>query len=220
MARLEYQNGIAGIKNLKNQYIDATPAFAQLHRYDSSANILGITDHALAEYALNSTQHPGHLVADDFIIEDEQVFRGNHLFIFETLLIHEQLFCALLHKMPYKPHNKIEGCIFHTLIIPHANKTIVQSYLNNPDIRVSEHTKKYLDIHHLSPSSTYSLSPRELDCIQYLVKGASAYDIALKLGLSKRTVEFYIRNIKDKLGVSKMTEVVAKVIADNLVPLL
>lgn len=53
---------------------------------------------------------------------------------------------------------------------------------------------------------------REKDVMHYLVLGKSAKEIAFILGISPRTVEEYIANIKVKLNVSSKSAVIEKVI--------
>ena len=43
------------------------------------------------------------------------------------------------------------------------------------------------------------LTHREAECVLYLLKGLTVRTVAEKLGLSARTVEFYVNNIKAKL---------------------
>jgi len=57
-----------------------------------------------------------------------------------------------------------------------------------------------------------ALSSRELDCMRYIVNGKSARETAEILGLSKRTVEFYLANIKAKLQVTSKSKLVDKFI--------
>lgn len=57
------------------------------------------------------------------------------------------------------------------------------------------------------------LSARELNTLQYLGKGFTAKQTAKETGLSPRTVESYLANIKHKLGVSKKNEAI-KIISD------
>lgn len=47
---------------------------------------------------------------------------------------------------------------------------------------------------------TEKLSPQEEKCLDLFKQGKSAKDSAKLLGLSKRTIEHYFENIKDKLG--------------------
>lgn len=44
------------------------------------------------------------------------------------------------------------------------------------------------------------LTQREIQCLAGVVKGLSSKNIARKLNLSYRTIEFYIANIKKKYG--------------------
>lgn len=53
---------------------------------------------------------------------------------------------------------------------------------------------------------TSPLSPREHQCLELFKQGQSAQATASSLGLSQRTVEHYIDNIKEKLGCSSKWE--------------
>jgi DNA-binding CsgD family transcriptional regulator len=44
-----------------------------------------------------------------------------------------------------------------------------------------------------------SISSRELECVEWYLKGKTAIEIALILCLSKRTIETHIENVKEKL---------------------
>ncbi len=61
------------------------------------------------------------------------------------------------------------------------------------------------------------LSKRESECIHYLVRGMTLKLVAKKMGLSPRTVEFYVDNAKDKLGCVSKSELIAKIFSENLV---
>jgi DNA-binding CsgD family transcriptional regulator len=52
----------------------------------------------------------------------------------------------------------------------------------------------------LSSEPSIDFTPRELDCIVLLMQGYTFKMIASKLGISPRTVETYIENIKQKTG--------------------
>ncbi len=44
------------------------------------------------------------------------------------------------------------------------------------------------------------LSPREIDCVELILQGKTAKEIARHLNLSYRTVEFYLNNLRQKTG--------------------
>lgn len=46
----------------------------------------------------------------------------------------------------------------------------------------------------------HNLTPREKECLKYLLKGKSAKETGAFLKLSPRTIEFYLENIKKKWG--------------------
>jgi DNA-binding CsgD family transcriptional regulator len=56
------------------------------------------------------------------------------------------------------------------------------------------------------------LTNREIQCLRLHVRGQSAKEIAMTIGLSRRTVEHYLENIKKKLRVSSKTELIQKTI--------
>jgi PAS domain S-box-containing protein len=53
-----------------------------------------------------------------------------------------------------------------------------------------------------------ALPKRELECLQYIIQGYTAKMIAREVGLSFRTIESYIRNLKNRLGVSTRFELI------------
>jgi DNA-binding CsgD family transcriptional regulator len=55
-------------------------------------------------------------------------------------------------------------------------------------------------------------SKQEIKCLRLLVAGKTMKLIGLQLGLSERTVEYYLNNIKQKLAVKTKSELIEKVI--------
>ena len=56
------------------------------------------------------------------------------------------------------------------------------------------------------------LSPRERECVKHLVQKKTAQETAILLDLSPRTVEFYLENIKNKLGCFTKQELYERVL--------
>lgn len=64
----------------------------------------------------------------------------------------------------------------------------------------------------------YNLTTRELEVLDFLVKGDDYKSIAEKLFLSLFTVRAHIRNIYDKLHVHSKSQAVAKALKENVIP--
>jgi DNA-binding CsgD family transcriptional regulator len=52
----------------------------------------------------------------------------------------------------------------------------------------------------LNVSDSLYLTPKQAECAKFLIKGMSAKQIGLKLKISNRTVESYLRDIKEKIS--------------------
>lgn len=64
------------------------------------------------------------------------------------------------------------------------------------------------DIRSANNNINYALSKREIECLKLYVQGNTAKEISLILGLSRRSIENYIYNIKGKLGVSTKVDLI------------
>jgi DNA-binding CsgD family transcriptional regulator len=60
------------------------------------------------------------------------------------------------------------------------------------------------------------LTKKEMQCIYWVLMGKSAEEISLILNCSKRTVEIHLNNIKQKLGVAKITQATKSIIDSGL----
>ena len=60
-------------------------------------------------------------------------------------------------------------------------------------------------------------SPRELEILAHLARGATDGQVAAMLGLSPATVQTHVRNAKAKLGARTRTQAVAMAIARELI---
>jgi DNA-binding NarL/FixJ family response regulator len=58
----------------------------------------------------------------------------------------------------------------------------------------------------------YNLTPREVDVLEQIVKGASTVQIAERLHIAESTVQDHVKNISVKMRVRKRSEIVARVI--------
>jgi DNA-binding NarL/FixJ family response regulator len=61
------------------------------------------------------------------------------------------------------------------------------------------------------------LSEREVEALTWSARGKTSDEIALILGLSKRTVDFHVDNARAKLGVATRIQAVVKAVAGKLI---
>jgi DNA-binding NarL/FixJ family response regulator len=61
------------------------------------------------------------------------------------------------------------------------------------------------------------LSDRETEALTWVARGKTSAEIAIILGLSKRTVDFHLENARVKLGVQTRTEAVIKAAFGGLI---
>lgn len=64
----------------------------------------------------------------------------------------------------------------------------------------------------------YKLSAREIDCLSCVLKGKTLKETAVILKLSKRTVESYFENIKNKFGCKNKTELLIQAFKSGYIP--
>lgn len=61
------------------------------------------------------------------------------------------------------------------------------------------------------------LSTREIECLALAARGQTTSDIAFKLGISERTVQFHFDGIRTKLGAANRQEAIAKGVAKGMI---
>jgi len=67
------------------------------------------------------------------------------------------------------------------------------------------------------PIAGRPLSHREKECLALTARGMTTEDIALKLGIGARTVQFHFDSIRSKLAAANRQEAVARAIKDRLI---
>ena len=67
--------------------------------------------------------------------------------------------------------------------------------------------------------SAQALSKREVEVLEWAARGKTAWETGQILGLSEKTVYFYLRNAATKLGVNSKTQAVAQATADRFIQL-
>ena len=98
------------------------------------------------------------------------------------------MFCFSSSSMKYE----MRTVAILEFLIPHLHLAFSHVYENNP-------LKENIAI----------LSSREKEVLNWLKQGKSSWDISVILGISKRTVDFHVYNVIQKLGATNRTQAVA-----------
>ncbi|KTD11917.1 LuxR family transcriptional regulator [Legionella gratiana] len=129
---------------------------------------------------------------------------------------------ALSIKFPwYNSENKIIGAFGFSIVMgEYAEASLAESLMHIFNTGLFVKKNHLQSINNILPGHELDgvyLSKREIDCLQHLIQGKTTKMTAKILRLSPRTVEYYLENIKAKLGVNSKAELIHKVMRKVLV---
>jgi DNA-binding CsgD family transcriptional regulator len=190
-------------KDVHLKYLGANKNLINSMGLKHAEQLIGIDDKALA---LNSPE-----MIEFFKQQDLLALHGNSVEIIHTLDESPQNKTYFLQKSPLRDEqNEIVGIIYLCSPLPQEDliaglKQIDQKHC--PQVEVPDHY--VLDTNH----NPVKLSDRELECLFLQLRGKTAKQIAEILKLSKRTVEYYIDNMKSKFGCFNKAELLIAAIS-------
>jgi len=194
--------GYIGWKNIHLRYEGANRNLLTFMNSKKLEQILGLNDYELALNSLKLNQV--------FEEQDHFALKGRSSEMIHVKDAFKDNENYLSQKNPLYQDNKIIGVIFHCARLSHAEfmpslKKIDQA------LKATSDTDNYYYIGGEN-NNPAKLSNRELECLFLQLRGKTAKQIAIVLGLSKRTVEDYLDNIKSKLGCQNKAEVLVAAI--------
>jgi DNA-binding CsgD family transcriptional regulator/PAS domain-containing protein len=145
----------------------------------------------------NDYDMPWADVADIIQKADKMVLKENKTIVLEecVTLADGSQGTFLVTKSPFKDEfGKLLGIVGTSMSV---------KYKMPPLANDSSFSFEYLN---KNPSKTY-LSKKEIECVNWLIKGKSSSEIAAILHISKRTVEAHMNNVKTKLKCYKQFQV-------------
>jgi DNA-binding CsgD family transcriptional regulator len=130
----------------------------------------------------------------------------------------DELKILLTHKSALiNDHNQAIAALLHATEITQQSLLNITSALVNTDKKYHPRNNTEQRSYHIADTYESRLTPRESECLFYLVRGKTANLIAEMLSVSKRTVEKHIANIKIKLDCTTKANLIEKVIANNFI---
>ncbi len=186
---LEQLSGYIAWKDINHNYLGCNRNLAKIYGFNHPEQIIGMRDEDLC-----LTSEEALAFYQDY---DKLALAGQTANVIHNIGSHNKNKSFLLEKKPlYDDKNHVTGIIFQCCelkenIIHHLNKNNLKS-------------SKAYNIGTFE--NIFGLSTRELECLFCVIHGLTAKRIAEVLQLSKRTIEFYISNIKNKFGSSNKSE--------------
>jgi DNA-binding CsgD family transcriptional regulator len=199
--------GFVAWKTPDSIYAGANDLCAKLAGYQNVDSYLGTKDY---EWKCEAVE-----VADKIRQQDELVLKTKKAWhSFNILKFSQSLTYYFSQKsVLYLPGGEILGVLFIGTIVTDASilkmfNTVVK---NDPQ---KTNAKIQCNIYSIvKENDEYQLTPRQEQCMFYLLRGKTSKTIANILGLSVRTVEAYIDDIKNKFQCMNKSELIEKAIS-------
>jgi len=215
----EQMPGCWGCKDKNSIFTYGNKEFANLVglRGEQQFDIIGMTDFDVPCDTINC--------AELFIKQDQTVITSEKKI--KILDIHpyvnKEWQAFIFTKVPFYDENKnILGIIFHGINITNPNILELGSVLSNVTADIHNDLlgaqSSFLLSHQFSE---IKLSDREAECLFFILRGKTAKLIGKYLGVSPRTIEEYVSNLKTKFNAQNKYELIDKAIQAgflNIIP--
>lgn len=91
-----------------------------------------------------------------------------------------------------------------------------EKIISDADIKITKEPRE-IRTYYLTPQyPNVYLTKREAECLFWMVQDHTIIETALKMGLSARTVEFYVKNMKIKLQCLRKKQLIEKILQTDL----
>ncbi len=184
---IEQLPGYIAWKDNNHCYLGCNRNLADVHGFRYPKQIIGMKDEDLGERSEE--------VLAFYHDCDTLALSGKTVKLIHNIGSPDPYKSFLLEKKPlFNDKNHIIGTIFQC---NELKENVIFSLKQYDD----KHQKSTLKSYKIGAfENPFDLSTRELECLFCVLRGMTAKRIAEVLQLSKRTIEFYISNIKNKFG--------------------
>lgn len=197
---MDHLPGYIGWKDLNRRYLGANKALLELKGFSDAEEVAGKSDEELSPWSIEENKM--------FQLQDLCVLNGEKVATFHLDSTTSEVF--LLEKAPITDqNNNVTGLIYYC---HPCQKNDVFRMLRQFDDKLD------LNPHHYilnSNENKFGLTLRESECVFLLIRGKSAKEIGVLLSLSKRTIESYIENIKNKMDCKNKAEILVKAVLNG-----
>lgn len=195
--------GYIGWKDCDSNHLGCNTNLAKILNFKKTTDIIGLHDRDIPSYSEETSTFHAH--------NDKLVLAGKTI--------------KALHKpsSPYKgevfyfikkpllnAENKICGLIYHCQEFD-LTDTIFHQVKMNLAYEISSANYYYIN----PIQNHFNLSQRELECLFLTLREKNAREISLVMEVSKRTVESYLENIKNKFGSNTKTNLIITAVTNG-----
>ena len=205
--------GILGVMNPNRQIICVNEHCAEALGFKSINDAMGTL--------IDNVPCKASEFSDIFADQNNAVMTtGNKLKILDiNQYANDEILTVYAEKSPlYDINNNFIATTYYGIELNHSTLAKVCNEIALSDIhyRKNRNTKQRSYQVGIEFKNT-TLTPRELECLYFLVRGKTITAISVLLNLSKRTVEHYIDNIKVKLNCGSKAALIEYLIEHNFI---
>lgn len=194
------------IKDVNSKYTHMSDATAKLIGYEKADDFLGLDDRAINCPAVSS--------AEAFMKQDQWVIQTQKKMI--NLDIHQYAdrpYILLTKKVPGFQDTRVAGTVCGCTELSSQAMMRLCSTLTELDHQYYPKQTRDRSYQISELMVQEDLSPREMDCLFYLLRSKSAKEIAQRLNVSHRTVEWHLSNIRLKLQCRNKNELIENAVS-------
>lgn len=204
---IEQLSGYIAWKDNHHHYLGCNRNLANLYGFSHPNQIIGMTDEKLDGMSEETLSF--------YYDCDKLALSGKVVKLIHNIGSPNPTKSFLLEKKPlFNNENHIMGTIYQCFEL---KENILYNLKQHDDKYQKSNSRSYNIGAFENP---FDLSARELECLFFLLRGMTAKRISEVLTLSKRTIEFYISNIKNKFGSLTKSELIVSSIQHGYMDIL
>ncbi len=200
--------GFCVIKDLEGRYIDLTT---------KAIGLITNAEFRSRKQAMGRFEH--ELVADEDIVRLYQahdklaILNDVWLGLEPSCIEGEPCYVSISTKYAIEDEQaKIVGCLVHAIVLENEMLYHHLQELKEEQSILSSDPLPYFQFEFQQHFANYGLTPREAECLFYTIHGKTAKAIGTLLGISSKTVEYYLANLKAIFKCYSKSELISKAI--------
>lgn len=190
--------------NTESKHQRSNLAHIQLCNFDAEKHVLGKDAHC---FIVDKD-------ANQLMGNDKRIFSSNSYMIIDESgnRLDGSVINAISLKLPwYDNNNTIIGILGCSILL--GVNPVAESMMQIANMGLLNTPQQFTQTFNTGTfAGDIYLSKRETEVLQYAMKGYSAHKTGELLSISRRTVEYHLENIKDKMNVKNKTQMIDKAI--------